>query len=74
MDRMLRVKVKQKNTEKYRKLTPADPYINFLNTNIEDYKRFARLTEDGKKAFVQNIVDGVEKKLPEIFNSDESEK
>ena len=60
-------------TEKYRKLLPADPYINFLDTNIEGYKRFARLTEDGKKAFVQNIVDGVEKKLSEIFNSAESE-
>ena len=58
--------------KQYRELAPADPYINFLDTNIEGYKRFARMTESGKKIFVKNIVEGVEKKLSEVFKTEES--
>lgn len=58
--------------KQYRELTPADQYINFLDTNIEGYKRFARLSKNGKKAFVQNMVNGVEEKLAKIFNSEEN--
>lgn len=58
--------------KQYRELAPADPNINFLDTNIEGYKRFARMTENGKKNFVKNIVEGVEKKLAEVINSEQS--
>ena len=56
--------------EKYKQLQPKDTCIGFL-VKTGDYKVFARLTAEGKNQFVKNLVDGIERKINELFDSKE---
>lgn len=60
-------------TEKYKKLPSPDLAMNFLNTNDLGYKTFARLSENGKKSFVQKYASNIDSKIQSLFKPEVNE-
>lgn len=56
---------------KYNALLSKDVPINFIDISNDGYKSFARLSDNGKKAFVRKYVTNIESKIESISNSEE---
>ena len=54
----------------YKTLLPKDVSMNFIDISNDGYKSFARLSDNGKKAFVRKYVKNIESKIESISNSE----
>ena len=67
--------LKRENVEfekRYNALSPKDQAINFIEISDNGYKFFARLSDDGKKLFVQNYVSNILTKIETVTSQEES--
>lgn len=56
---------------KYNALPAKDLPINFLDISNDGYKSFARLSDNGKKAFIRKYLSNIESKIESLNNSEE---
>lgn len=57
---------------KYTSLPSKDIAINFIDISNDGYKSFARLSDNGKKAFVHKYLSNIESKIESITCSEEN--
>ena len=53
----------------YNTLLPKDVPMNFIDISNDGYKSFARLSDNGKKAFVRKYVKNIESKIESITSN-----
>lgn len=53
----------------YNTLLPKDVSMNFIDISNDGYKSFARLSDNGKKAFVRKYVKNIESKIESITSN-----